>query len=187
MRPHPACTHAHASIASAAVSGMCAPSIPFTPCCIMQEVKASGLKPDTALLNALIRALGSGGLAKEAQGVFRTMVCCGPVLTSSAFTCPCKATLMSLWPKWGSVSSECHLTNSWQPRYCDSIPEHAERGRGPPAQVWGASRRRADQETYRLMTRICREAGLIKEALHAYRGMRRHATSSPRSHSESGC
>lgn len=37
------------------------------------------------------------------------------------------------------------------------------------------------------MTRICREAGLIKEALHAYRGMRRHATSSPRSHSEGGC
>ena len=82
----------------------------------MQEVKASGLKPDTALLNALIRALGSGGLAKEAQGVFRTMVCCGPVLTSSAFTCPCKATLMSLWPQWGSVSSECHLMNIWQPR-----------------------------------------------------------------------
>lgn len=29
--------------------------------------------------------------------------------------------------------------------------------------------------TYRLMSRICREAGLIKEALNAYRGMRRWA------------
>ena len=34
------------------------------------------------------------------------------------------------------------------------------------------------------MTRICREAGLIKEALHAYRGMRRHATPPPHRHSE---
>ena len=59
--------------ASAAVSGMCATSIPLTQRWATQEVKASGLKPDTALLNALIRALGSGGLVKEAQGVFRTM------------------------------------------------------------------------------------------------------------------
>ena len=57
----------------------------------MQEVKASGLKPDTALLNALIRALGSGGLAKEAQGVFRTMVCCGPVSAGIASTWPSDA------------------------------------------------------------------------------------------------
>ena len=55
---------------------MCAASLLLTPCSAVQEVKASGLKPDTALLNALIRALGSGGLAQEAQGVFRTMVRC---------------------------------------------------------------------------------------------------------------
>lgn len=30
--------------------------------------------------------------------------------------------------------------------------------------------------TYRLMTRICREAGLIKQALHVYRGMRRYVS-----------
>ena len=47
--------------------------------------------------------------------------------------------------------------------------------------MWGASRKRADQETYRLMTRICREAGLSKEALNAYRGMRRHTPPAPQS------
>jgi hypothetical protein len=30
-----------------------------------------------------------------------------------------------------------------------------------------------NEHTYRLVTRICREAGLLKEALHAYRGMRK--------------
>ena len=39
-----------------------------------QDIKGSGFKVDTALLNALISALGSAGLAQEALAVFRTMV-----------------------------------------------------------------------------------------------------------------
>ncbi|EIE27183.1 hypothetical protein COCSUDRAFT_38919 [Coccomyxa subellipsoidea C-169] len=39
--------------------------------------------------------------------------------------------------------------------------------------VWGPRRMKPNEHTYRLVTRICREAGLVKEALHAYRGMRR--------------
>ena len=37
------------------------------------------------------------------------------------------------------------------------------------------------------MTRICREAGLIKEALHVYRGMRRHAPPPPQGPAECAC
>lgn len=40
-------------------------------------------------------------------------------------------------------------------------------------QVWGPRRMKPNEHTYRLITRICREAGLLTEALHAYRGMRR--------------
>lgn len=40
-------------------------------------------------------------------------------------------------------------------------------------QVWGPRSRRPNEYTYRLITRICREAGMLKEALHAYRGMRK--------------
>ncbi|BDA50928.1 probable pentatricopeptide repeat-containing protein At2g31400, chloroplastic [Coccomyxa sp. Obi] len=39
--------------------------------------------------------------------------------------------------------------------------------------VWGPRRMKPNEHTYRLITRICREAGLLTEALHAYRGMRR--------------
>ena len=85
---------------------MCAASLLLIPCCAMQEVKASGLKPDTALLNALIRALGSGGLAKEAQGVFRTMVSCSPARAGSAIN---GATQMSLWSLWERQASGATL------------------------------------------------------------------------------
>ena len=40
----------------------------------MQDIKSSGVRADTALLNALISALGSCGLAQDALAVFRTMV-----------------------------------------------------------------------------------------------------------------
>ena len=43
-----------------------------------------------------------------------------------------------------------------------------------PGQVWGPRRIKPNEHTYRLITRICREAGLLTEAMHAYRGMRRH-------------
>lgn len=42
-----------------------------------------------------------------------------------------------------------------------------------PGQIWGPRRMKPNEHTYRLITRICREAGLLTEALHAYRGMRR--------------
>ena len=43
--------------------------------CTLQDIKSKGFRVDTALLNALISALGSEGLAHEALAVFRTMVC----------------------------------------------------------------------------------------------------------------
>ena len=42
--------------------------------CTSQDVKAKGVRVDKALLNALISALGSAGLAQEALAVFRSMV-----------------------------------------------------------------------------------------------------------------
>ena len=39
--------------------------------------------------------------------------------------------------------------------------------------MWGPRRVKPNEHTYRLITRICREAGHLQEALHAYRGMRR--------------
>ena len=42
--------------------------------CASQDVKARGVRVDKALLNALISALGSAGLAQEALAIFRTMV-----------------------------------------------------------------------------------------------------------------
>lgn len=42
--------------------------------CASQDVKARGVRVDKALLNALISALGSAGLAQEALAIFRSMV-----------------------------------------------------------------------------------------------------------------
>ncbi len=46
----------------------------FSETCAVQEIKATGMQVDKALLNALISALGSAGLAQDALAIFRTMV-----------------------------------------------------------------------------------------------------------------
>ncbi len=38
--------------------------------------------------------------------------------------------------------------------------------------MWGPRRCKPNEATYRAITRTCREAGLVAEALHAYSGMR---------------
>ena len=40
-------------------------------------------------------------------------------------------------------------------------------------QVWGPSRCKPNEVTFRTIARICREAGMLHEALRAYAGMRR--------------
>ena len=70
---------------------------------------------------------------------------------------------------WGSLHNQRY---SSQATGCS--PRHPAMGNphGYLAQVWGPRRCKPNEATYRAVTRICREAGLVAEALRAYSGMR---------------
>ncbi|CAL8462833.1 g2367 [Coccomyxa elongata] len=157
---------------------------------IYRSMQDLGVEPDLVTYNLAMRACsgqpGSKLRAAQLEQAFQLLT-----HMRAAAVEPCPQTITSLFSLCGRAGQGRRALALYQEEVKDSgirvdvallsalIAALGSEGLADEAltvfrrMVWGPRRMKPNEHTYRLITRICREAGLLTEALHAYRGMRR--------------